>query len=89
MELLQVPPGIVILSRVDNLASFSGFEVIILTFLSLLSDLFRIKCKSPDHLSDPVTAMYWSPIVFFSQRLFLILQPKTAWVIVCVKNDFI
>jgi hypothetical protein len=73
MELLQVPPGVVILSRVDNLASFSGFEVM---FLGLLSDLFGIKCESPDHLSDPVAAMYWSPIAFsfrgccsfFSQR---------------------
>jgi hypothetical protein len=88
-ELLQVPPGIVILSRVDNLASFSGFEVIILMFLGLLGNLFRIKCELPDRLSDPVAAMYRSPIAFFSQRLLLVLQPKTVWVIICVKNNFI
>ena len=39
-KLLQIPQRIMVLSRVDNLASLHRFEAIILFLLGLLSDLF-------------------------------------------------
>jgi len=88
-KLLQIPPGIMVLSRVDNLASLRGFEAIILILSGLLSDLFWIECELSNRLGDPITAMNWPPIPFLFQRLLLVLQPKSARVVICVEDDFI
>ena len=39
-KLLQIPPGIMVLSRVDNLVSLCGFEAIVFILLGLLGNLF-------------------------------------------------
>lgn len=78
-----------VLSRVDNLVSLRGFEVIILILLGLLGDLFWIECELSNRLSDPIAAMNWPPIPFLFQRLLLVLQPKSVWVVICVEDDFV
>jgi len=78
-----------VLSRVDNLASLHGFEVIILILSGLLSHLFWIECEPSNCLGDPIAAMNWPPIPFLFQRLLLVLQPKSARVVICVEDDFI
>jgi len=77
-KLLQISPGIMVLSRVDNLASLCGFEAIVLILSGLLGDLFWIECKPSNRLGDPIAAMNWSPVSFLFQRLLLVLQPKSA-----------
>ena len=78
-----------VFSRVDNLASLHGFEVIILILLGLLGNLFWIEWEPSNHLGDPIAAMNWLPIPFLFQRLLLVLQPKLAWLVICVEDDFI
>jgi len=81
LKLLQIPPGVMVLSRVDNLASLHGFEVIILKFSGLLSNLFWRECEPSNSFGDQITAMNWLPIPFLYQRLLLVFQPKSVWVV--------
>jgi hypothetical protein len=89
LKLLQILPGIAVLSRIDNLASLHGFEAIVLILLGLLGDLFWMECEPSNHFGNPITAMNWPPVPFLFQGLLLVLQPKSAWVVICVEDDFV
>jgi len=77
----QIPPETVVLSRLDIIVSLCGFEVIILKFSGLLSNLFWRECEPSNSFGDQITAMNWLPIPFLYQRLLLVFQPKSVWVV--------
>ena len=88
-ELIEIPPHIVVFSRVDYFACIRYFQALPLWQCSLRSNLFLIKCKPTRAFADPVTDVDIATIAFFLQRLLVSFEPLASWAVICADNALV